>query len=93
VVTAEDSDKSPGDEGSGSECDLCGGTGVLTWQQPAPTSTGFVVHEMEHPCPRGCSGWWRMPAAERQDAIPESRGGYAAQANEIHWLGRREIEE
>jgi hypothetical protein len=67
---------------------------VLAWQQPVPTPTGFVVHEMEHPCPRGCSGWWRMPAAERRHTVNEQQhGGYAAEANEIGWLRGRELED
>lgn len=68
---------------------------MLTWQQPVPTQTGFVVREMEHPCPRGCSGWWRMSAAEREDAVSErpGAGGFAAEANEIGWLRGRELED
>jgi hypothetical protein len=92
VGTAEDWGRSRDDDGSDAECDLCAGTGVMTWQQPEPTATGYVLHEAEHPCPRGCSGWWRMPEAERRRTITEQPRGWAAEANEIGWLHGRELE-
>jgi len=57
-------------------CDLCGGTGEMVWQQPEPSPTGFVLRERSHPCTNGCSGWWRVPAAERPDNT-----GWVVQAN------------
>ncbi|PRY42260.1 hypothetical protein CLV43_10490 [Umezawaea tangerina] len=57
-------------------CDLCGGTGEMTWLQPEPEDGGYVLREVGHPCTNGCSGWWRVPAAERGDSV-----GWAAEAN------------
>ncbi|WP_189209772.1 MULTISPECIES: hypothetical protein [Actinokineospora] len=45
-------------------CPHCEGLGLLRWQQAIPTEDGFVLREMEHPCPKGCGGHWRHPAAE-----------------------------
>jgi hypothetical protein len=37
---------------------------VLRWQQAFPAADGFVLREMEHPCPMGCGESWLHPAAE-----------------------------
>ncbi|MEV6714647.1 hypothetical protein AB0M48_21740 [Lentzea sp. NPDC051208] len=51
-------------------CDLCDGTGAMTWQQPVPGPDGsLVLTEMNHPCVNGCSGWFKLPAAERGTVI------------------------
>ncbi|MEU7478832.1 hypothetical protein AB0A63_22795 [Lentzea sp. NPDC042327] len=60
-------------------CLLCAGSGTMSWQQPVFGDEGLVVQEMSHPCPRGCSGWWRVPAAERSGIV----AGNVARANEI----------
>ncbi|WNV82217.1 hypothetical protein [Umezawaea sp. Da 62-37] len=42
---------------------------------------------MSHPCVRGCSGWWKAPAAERGivvDVVTEVTVGNVAHANRIH---------
>lgn len=51
-------------------CDLCEDTGTITWQQPAPGPCGALeLTEMNHPCVNGCSGWFKIPAAERGNVI------------------------
>jgi len=51
-------------------CDLCHGTGTMTWQQPVPGPDGaLMLTEMNHPCVNECSGWFRVPAAERGNVI------------------------
>ncbi|MET0235765.1 MAG: hypothetical protein ABW224_14065 [Kibdelosporangium sp.] len=45
---------------------MCGGEGVLRWQQPFPDG---VLRELEHPCPKGCGPGWRHPAAENNQVI------------------------
>lgn len=43
---------------------------MIRWTQPVPQDDGtFVLHEMEHPCTQGCSGWWMQPAAESRDVV------------------------
>ncbi|WP_170156123.1 hypothetical protein [Umezawaea tangerina] len=74
-------------------CDLCDGTGVMTWQQPVPDAGGHVVlRQMSHPCVRGCAGWWKAPAAESggvvdvgvPDGDGDVRTGNVAEANRLH---------
>jgi hypothetical protein len=76
------------------ECDLCGDTGEMTWQQPIPGPDGaWTLTQMSHPCVNGCSGWWKAAAAE-QDIVVEPDGtpmaaGNVAQANQqqrTDWL-------
>lgn len=79
VETAEDSDRSPvGD------CDLCEGSGVMSWQQPYPSGE---LRTIEMDCPNGCGDHWKYPAAERdrvieQDNLPE-RGQRIKEADAI----------
>ncbi|GAA4426501.1 hypothetical protein GCM10023148_29910 [Actinokineospora soli] len=56
---------------TGRTCPHCDGLGVLRWQQAIPTAAGFVLREMEHPCPMGCGPTWHYPAAEA-DVVVES---------------------
>lgn len=56
---------------STSTCDLCQDTGVLSWEQPS--ADGSVLRTIEMPCPSGCGGHWKHPAAE-QDRVVESSG-------------------
>lgn len=70
-----------------SECDLCEGTGTMTWQQPLAGPDGrWSLHQAEHPCVNGCSGWWQLPAAESGGVLGPGNGvmsgGNVAQANE-----------
>lgn len=64
---------------TGRTCPHCDGVGVLRWQQAFPTASGFVLREMEHPCPLGCGRTWHHPAAEagrvidQADDLPEQR--------------------
>ncbi|KAA2258603.1 hypothetical protein F0L68_22395 [Solihabitans fulvus] len=51
----------------------------MTWQQPIEGPLGFVLTEMSHPCPRGCSGWWRAPAAEGRQVVD----GWVTEANSL----------
>lgn len=47
-------------------CSWCRDTGFITWNQPIPQADGsFRFAELSHPCTQGCSGWWRLPAAQR----------------------------
>lgn len=77
----EDLAKSP-DTG----CQLCEGTGVMSWKQPAPDG---VLRTLEVPCPNGCGGHWKHPHAERDRVVeqPDDRPtrvrGWADEANEI----------
>lgn len=57
------------DEVATGSCNLCRDTGHFTWQQPVPQPDGTVFREMSHPCIRGCSGWWRQPAAEMDQVV------------------------
>lgn len=69
-------------------CDLCGGSGSMTWQQPSPGPDGkMILTEVSHPCVQGCSGWWKLPAAEQVDVVEpdtDSTVGNVAQANGYH---------
>lgn len=71
-------------------CDLCTDTGMMTWQQPVPGPDGaLALSEMSHPCVNGCSGWFRLPAAESatiiDSAMPVERmTGNVADANKDH---------
>jgi hypothetical protein len=67
-------------------CDLCGGTGEMVWQQPVPGPDGYVLRQVSHPCTNGCSGWWKLPAAERSDVI-----GWTTQANTSLTFGHPEL--
>jgi hypothetical protein len=60
-------------------CLLCKGSGTMSWQQPVFGAEGLVLHEMSHPCPRGCAGWWRLPRAEQRGIV----AGNVARANQI----------
>jgi hypothetical protein len=77
-------DKSP------EPCPHCDGEGVLRWSQPTPGPDGGVLmREMETPCPNGCGGDWKHPAAEADRVVdtpsdaPERVRGHADAANEI----------
>ena len=71
-----------------SECPMCGGEGVLRWRQPCADG---VLRELEHPCPNGCGGQWRHPAARRDQVItpdddeelPARRRGRADEVNDL----------
>ncbi|ANZ39662.1 hypothetical protein BBK82_30085 [Lentzea guizhouensis] len=67
-------------------CELCSGTGEMTWMQPVPGPDGMTMTEMSHPCVNGCSGWYRMPAAETGLVVDEEGrpAGNVAQANTDH---------
>ncbi|GHH32547.1 hypothetical protein GCM10017774_13620 [Lentzea cavernae] len=70
-------------------CDLCADTGTITWQQPVPGENGaLVLTEMNHPCTNGCSGWYRLPAAESGTVLdPDGdrpAAGNVADANHNH---------
>lgn len=71
-------------------CDLCDGTGTMTWQQPVPGPDGaLMLAEIDHPCVNGCSGWFRVPAAELVNVIDPSpadstAAGNVARANSEH---------
>lgn len=76
-------DKSP------EPCVHCGGEGVLRWTQPTPGPDGGVLmRELEIPCPDGCGGDWKHPAAEADRVVdaptdaPERVRGHADAANE-----------
>lgn len=83
MVTAEDSDKSRSDD-----CPLCGGSGVLSWEQPH----FGVLRTIEMPCPAGCGEHWKHPLAEWDRVVAEAaesddpiarREGNVAAANRI----------
>lgn len=62
----------PAEIGAGATagCDLCAGTGTMTWQQPTRRGDGtFVLVEHNHPCVNGCSGWYKVPVAEQGDVV------------------------
>lgn len=63
MVTAEDSDKSRSDD-----CPLCGGSGVLSWEQPH----FGVLRTIEMPCPAGCGEHWKHPLAEWDRVVAEA---------------------
>ncbi|WP_434443101.1 hypothetical protein [Lentzea sp. E54] len=71
-------------------CDLCDDTGTMTWRQPVPGPDGvFTLTEMNHPCVNGCSGWYRLPAAESGTVVDpaaadELTAGNVAAANQDH---------
>lgn len=71
-------------------CDLCDGTGAMTWQQPVPGPDGaLVLTEMNHPCVNGCSGWFKVPAAEQGTVVgpgpvEQATAGNVAHANLEH---------
>lgn len=77
------------DKSQESECGLCHGTGTLAWQQPNQDASIFRTIEM--PCPNGCGGTWRYPAAERDRVVdepsdpdrPDHVRGQADEADEI----------
>lgn len=86
VLPVEESDRSLS---ASSNCDRCEDTGVMRWQQPVPDGKGgMILREEEVPCPRGCGGHWKHPAAESDRVIgapgetpTRRRGGNAAAAN------------
>jgi hypothetical protein len=61
----------------------------MAWQQPTPAPGGTILRTIEMPCPHGCSGHWRHPAAERDrvvnqpDDLPQRVSGHADEANKI----------
>ncbi|SES00747.1 hypothetical protein SAMN05216188_11976 [Lentzea xinjiangensis] len=69
-------------------CDLCGDTGTMTWQQPVTgPDDALTLTEMNHPCVNGCSGWFKLPAAERGTVVDpdeETEAGNVAVANQEH---------
>ncbi|MEV6236731.1 hypothetical protein [Lentzea sp. NPDC051838] len=71
-------------------CELCAGTGTMTWQQPVPGPDGmFRLVEMRHPCVNGCSGWFKVPVAEQGDVLAAESSvpgmcGNVAQVNSEH---------
>ncbi|WP_170155167.1 hypothetical protein [Lentzea atacamensis] len=70
-------------------CDLCDGTGTMTWQQPVPGPDGALcLTEVSHPCVQGCSGWFKLPAAEHGAVVDpgaaEVTAGNVAVANANH---------
>lgn len=71
-------------------CDLCDGTGTMTWQQPVPGPDGVLtLTEMSHPCVNGCSGWFKLAIAEQGNVISPGTGdstlpGNVARANSEH---------
>lgn len=78
---AADSDRSP----ASNDCRLCQGTGTMSWQQPCPDGT---MRTMEWPCPNGCGGHWKHPAAQSGRVIEQTPDdlpatGARAAANEI----------
>lgn len=52
----------------------------MTWQQPVPGPDGtLTLTEMNHPCTNGCSGWFKLPAAERGNVvIPDAANALTA---------------
>lgn len=77
-------DKSP------EPCVHCLGEGVLRWSQPSTAPDGTtVMRELEIPCPAGCGGDWKHPAAEAgrtihaPSEVPERVRGQADAANGI----------
>ncbi|MFI6100861.1 hypothetical protein ACIA8G_35375 [Lentzea sp. NPDC051213] len=62
----------------------------MTWQQPVPGPDGaLILTEMKHPCVNGCSGWFKVPAAEcgnvvAPDAANALRAGNVASVNQEH---------
>ena len=66
-------------------CDLCGGTGAMTWQQPVPGPDGaLVLTEMNHPCVNGCSGWFKLPAAEQITVVASGPADPVTTGNVAH---------
>lgn len=66
-------------------CRLCQDTGTMSWQQPTGDD---ALRTIEMPCPNGCGGHWKHPAAEshrviEQDNLPVSKHGRITEANEI----------
>jgi hypothetical protein len=68
------------------DCELCGGTGTMRWQQPVQgPDGGFALVKLSHPCPCGRSGWWRAPAAEQANVVNSATPpGNVAHANSFH---------
>ncbi|MCS7482852.1 hypothetical protein ACFFQW_40935 [Umezawaea endophytica] len=58
----------------------------MSWQQPVPGPHDLMVlTEMSHPCVRGCSGWWKLPAAEQAGLVEldgDSAVGNVARVNQ-----------
>jgi hypothetical protein len=69
-------------------CELCVDTGTITWQQPVAGPDGtLMLTEMNHPCVNGCSGWFRLPAAERGTVVgpaAEADASNVVAANQEH---------
>ncbi|WP_189160592.1 hypothetical protein [Lentzea pudingi] len=56
----------------------------MTWQQPVPgPDGGLALTEMTHPCVRGCSGWFRLPAAERGNVIDDPGAAEVIEAGNV----------
>lgn len=60
----------------------------MIWTQPQPDGKGgFELLEVSHPRVNGCSGWFKMSAAEGAGLVdPSGTGetGHVAQANAEH---------
>lgn len=59
----------------------------MTWQQPVPGPDGtLTLTEMNHPCTNGCSGWFKVPAAERGPVVASDAltAGNVASVNHEH---------
>src|SRR5882724_4631766 len=73
---------------SPSECPMCQGAGVLRWRQPFPEG---VLRDLEHPCPNGCGGQWKHPAAEDDQVIDPADEDRPARArgcaDEVNGMG------
>ncbi|MFI5609522.1 hypothetical protein [Amycolatopsis sp. NPDC051903] len=55
---------------STTSCELCSGSGVLSWEQPSADLSELRTIEM--PCPNGCGDEWHHPAAERDRVIEQT---------------------
>lgn len=62
----------------------------MRWQQPVPQPDGSMkLAAAEHPCPNGCGGHWKHPAAQAGRVVgaptstPAQRGGWAKESQKI----------
>ncbi len=66
-------------------CDLCDDTGTMAWQQPVPGPDGaLVLTEMNHPCVNGCSGWFKIAAAEQSTVVDPDPADPVTAGNVAH---------
>lgn len=62
----------------------------MTWWQPVAGLDGaLTMTQMSHPCVNGCSGWFKIPAAELGNVVNPRPGdgpdtGNVARANLHH---------